>query len=257
MNLPGNSTHQQILKTFIDLFKKDSNARAFIIFGSLVRGNWDNYSDLDLDVIVHNASREKISQEKNDLIEKLNETFKVYLCFEESINAFVFILNTLDRISIRFHLLEDTHPSILDSMKILCGDLSPEQIKSSQNLNLKKDVNLKILHNKFLEHSIYFSLSLKRNRPINAFFFLNALRQTIIEIYTQARQKRIFDFEEIADDKIKLEISKTYTSLESDVLTRAFQKLIELYKNSIDQISAGQLSLTDDEKLILDKTLSY
>lgn len=63
MEFPGTTIHKQILKILLDVFKRDKNVEAFIIFGSLVRGNWDKYSDLDLDVVLKDASEILVKQE--------------------------------------------------------------------------------------------------------------------------------------------------------------------------------------------------
>lgn len=258
MNLPGSPTHQKILQLLIDVFKQDKNIRAFILFGSLVRGNWNKYSDLDLDVIVTDSSKQIVKHEIEKIIHFLNtEQIEILIYFEEFSNEFVFILDTLDMISIRFHLLEDTHPAIIDSMKILYGTLTTEQIKSSQNLSYKKEANYLLLNNKFLEHAIYVQISLKRNRLINVSFFLGRMRQIIIEIYTKARGKREFDFEKIVDQEIKQEFMKTFPALNHKALDESFKKVMNLYQTSIEQISLGQIKLSGNEKLILEKVARF
>lgn len=71
MEFPGTTIHKLILKILLDVFKRDKNVGAFIIFGSLVRGNWDKYSDLDLDVVLKDASKILVKQEAKNVIEKL------------------------------------------------------------------------------------------------------------------------------------------------------------------------------------------
>jgi len=257
MELPGTIIHKQILKVLLELFKQDKNVRAFIIFGSLVRGNWDKYSDLDLDVVVIDTNPDIIRQEVNIMVEKLNMQIHILHYFEEFTNEFVFVFNTLDRMSIRFHTLEDTHPSITETMKILYGNLTIEEIKRSQNMQLKKETNLQMLNNKFLEHSIYAKLSIKRNKLINASFFLNKMRQIIIEIYVKSRAKREFDFEEIAEDKIKQNMIKTYFLLNHQSIKMAFKALLNLYKTSIEELSSGKIILENNQKLILEEVTQY
>ncbi|MDO8609711.1 MAG: nucleotidyltransferase domain-containing protein [bacterium] len=257
MEIPGTIIHKQILNTLLELFKKDKNVRAFIIFGSLVRGNWDKYSDLDLDVVVKEIKVDIVRQEVEEMIKVLNNQIKILHYFEEFTNEFVFIFDSLDRMSIRFHTLEDTHPAITESMKILYGDITVEEIKNSQNIQLKKETNLQMLNNKFLEHVIYVQLSIKRNKLINASFFLNKMRQIIIEMYVKTRGKREFDFEEIVDNKIKQKIASIYYLLNNQSMEIAYKKLIDLYENSIKEISSGKIILKNNEKLILEKVFQY
>lgn len=256
MELPGTAIHKQILKTLLDLFKEDKNVRAFIIFGSLARGNWDKYSDLDLDVVVQDLEHDNIKQQIKQMVNLLeSNNLKVLHYFEEFPNEFVFIFNSLDRMSIRFHLLNDTHPAIISSMKILCGSLTTDEIKSSHVNRSKKDTDYLMLNNKFLEHSIYVELSIKRNKLINAAFFINKMRQIVIEIFVKARNKREFDFEEIADDSIKQAVIKTFTTINEPDLHKALVDLVNLYTVFIEKISLGKIKLKENEKLILKKVV--
>lgn len=258
MELPGNKTHQKILQLLINLFQKDKNIRAFIVFGSLVRGNWDKYSDLDLDVVVEDTSEMLIKQVVDSIKAKLiSKQIKILLYFEEFTNEFVFIFDSLDRMNIRFHLLKDTHPVIISSMRILYGDLTFEELKSSQNKKLKNEVNYQLLQYKFLEHVIYVQLSIKRNKFINASFFLSKMRQIIIELYVGVRNKRLFDFENIADEKIKSIIVSSYQTLTKKNLHTSLEILINLYLSQIEQITLGKLKLTDNERTILNKVIKY
>ena len=74
MQLPGNKTHQKILQLLVNLFQNDKNIQAFIIFGSLARGNWDDYSDLDLDAIVTDDKKEIVQNEIKQMLQLLSTT---------------------------------------------------------------------------------------------------------------------------------------------------------------------------------------
>lgn len=50
--LPGTVQHQKILEIITSYYEDDPCVLAITIFGSLDRGNWDRYSDLDLDVVI-------------------------------------------------------------------------------------------------------------------------------------------------------------------------------------------------------------
>src|SRR5436190_597415 len=45
--LPGTPHHQALLERVVSHYQTDSRIIAVCLFGSLVRGNWDQYSDLD------------------------------------------------------------------------------------------------------------------------------------------------------------------------------------------------------------------
>src|SRR3989304_5247930 len=66
-NLPGTAEHQQLLQEIINHYADDARIRAIILFGSLVRGTWDRFSDIDLDLITINETTICIEQELEGL----------------------------------------------------------------------------------------------------------------------------------------------------------------------------------------------
>ncbi len=258
MQLPGNKTHQKILQLFVNLFQNDKNIQAFIIFGSLARGNWDDYSDLDLDAIVTDDKKEIVQNEIKQMLQLLSTTgFNILTFFEEFPNEQVIILESLDRISIRFHLLKDTNSSILDSMQILSGNLTKDEIMKS-TVKKENKVNLSLLNNKFLELAIYVPLSLKRNKPMNAIFFINKMRQILIQIHNYSHKvEREFDFESNADVHLISDLRTTYGNCTNNDVKKAFSSLLNIYEHKIEEISAGKLTLSDNWLKILSKVKDY
>lgn len=49
---PGTPHHQALLQAIADYYEHDERIIAVYLFGSLINGSWDEYSDLDLDVVV-------------------------------------------------------------------------------------------------------------------------------------------------------------------------------------------------------------
>ena len=59
---PGTLQHQHLLETVVTHYANDPRILAVIVFGSLGNGNWDPYSDLDLDVIIAGREVETVEQ---------------------------------------------------------------------------------------------------------------------------------------------------------------------------------------------------
>lgn len=258
MKLPGNFFHQKILQILVDLYKNDHNVEALGVFGSVAMGNWDNYSDLDLDAVVKDDSKSAAGK----LVEQMISAFKtgdenVLLNFEEGKGEWVIIFDSLDRLSIKFHLLSDTKPQIKESLVILYGKLDREKVISSVTEKLNTP-NLEFLVNKFLEISIYVPIALHRKNLVNAQFFLNKMRQTLIEIYTVSHGiPRSFDFEAHANKDLVEEISQTYALLNENSVSKAHRKLLELFSQKLIIISGGRISTTPEQKIILEKVVNY
>src|SRR5436309_3869268 len=49
---PGTAEHQALLEAVVFLYADDPRVLAVALFGSLARGAWDVYSDLDLDIVL-------------------------------------------------------------------------------------------------------------------------------------------------------------------------------------------------------------
>ena len=62
-SLPGTRRHQQLLQAILDFYADDKRILAILLFGSLGRGNWDTYSDLDLDIVMHDNVKINATQE--------------------------------------------------------------------------------------------------------------------------------------------------------------------------------------------------
>lgn len=258
MPLPGNLFHQTVLQILVDLFKKDQNIEAFGVFGSLVRGDWDEYSDLDLDVVVKDDSDPVVNGLVAQVLSALKEgDLNVLLCFEEAKGERIIIFDTLDRISIRFHSLSDTKPQVLDTLTFLCGRLTKENIHQSVK-EIQKPTSLELLANKFVELAVYVPIGLHRDRLVNAQFFLNKMRQTLIEIYSISHGlSRGFDFEAHASKELIKELTQTYARLEKGEIIRAHEKLMKLFLEQLDAISNGKIKLTAEKKIILEKAINY
>lgn len=250
MELPGTKNHQRILNLSLATFAKDKNILSIILFGSLGRGNWDKDSDIDLDIIVKDNSDKTVSAEIKEILDKFSKNHqKILLHFNEAPDEVTILFATLDRMSIRFHLINDTNWKILDSMKIIFGDLTKDDI--TRKLPPEKvgvHPNLELLQNKFLELATYVPISLRREKLINAAFFLNKMRQLLIEIYTNARNiDRFLDFEKIADKSIIAALGPTYPILNKPSIIHSFHSLLTYYQNNLSSISAQKLSPTPNQ----------
>ncbi len=255
----GSNDHHRILRALADLFHNDANIEAFAVFGSLVRGDWDKYSDLDLDAVVTYALKAKIYETVVAMENALsNAGLKTLLHFEESPNQWVFIFQSLDRISIRFHVLEETSPNIIDSCIILTGKLTKEDLAQAAASKPKQHTDFELRQNKFIEHVIYVPIYVHRGELINALNMLDTLRNSLLTIYcTTHGLSKIEKFERNAPESLKEALVPTFAQLEVASIKSAFASLVRLYTSSIEMISAGKVRLSNEQRVILEKSLSY
>lgn len=76
MNLnqyPGTAEHQRSLHLIVEYYTGDPRILAIGLFGSLARGNWDEFSDLDLDIVIEDDRQVDIEAELAGLCAYLGE----------------------------------------------------------------------------------------------------------------------------------------------------------------------------------------
>ena len=118
--LPGTPTHQAVLSALTAHYANDSRVLAFSLFGSLARGDWDEYSDLDLDVILRDHMTIDARQEVERLVSVLETVGEgITLIVPRSEGSIDLVLLPLLEISIRYHSLATTSPNIVESVVVL------------------------------------------------------------------------------------------------------------------------------------------
>src|SRR5437868_1187484 len=109
---PGTHYHQALLERIVDYYKDDNRILAVCLFGSLVRGNWDQYSDLDLDVVIEDRVQIRVVEELQNLcasFQQLGEN--VLIILPGGTDSGDVVLESLNELSIRYHTLAMTSPN--------------------------------------------------------------------------------------------------------------------------------------------------
>ena len=129
--LMGTEEHQLVLEAIKNFYKEDDRVRQIILFGSLSRGNWDQYSDLDLDIIVADNITIDARVELDALCAGIQNQLGVDALIIADVEEGDVVLSNLAEFSIRYHVLSDTKPAILDTMYSVAGLLSYDEIRAS------------------------------------------------------------------------------------------------------------------------------
>src|SRR3712207_4099813 len=136
---PGTPKHQALLAAVVECYAGDPRVLAVAVFGSLGRGNWDAYSDLDLDVVIEDGASLDVAQE----LDRLCASFvpmgeRGILLIPDREDAGDVVLASLMGISIRYHLLATTSPNIVDSLLVLAGRIPAEAIRQAGFANRRE-----------------------------------------------------------------------------------------------------------------------
>ena len=123
---PGTPAHQAMLRAIAQRYTRDARIRSVLVFGSLGRGNWDAYSDLDLDVVIADGLNLDVLGEVRALCEALAATGEhAALIVPRGDDAADVVFESLAHLSIRYHPLATTSPNIIDSLLPLAVPLEP------------------------------------------------------------------------------------------------------------------------------------
>src|SRR5258705_5351070 len=139
MRLPGTPSHQAVLGALSAYYADDSRVLAFSLFGSLARGDWDEYSDLDLDVILRDDVLIGTRREAKRLIHVLGLVGeRIVLILPRGQGSVDLVLLPLLEISLRYHALATTSPNIVESVAVLAGLLTTEQVRAAGLANRER-----------------------------------------------------------------------------------------------------------------------
>lgn len=136
-DLPGTLQHQRILQVITSYYENDPRVLAITVFGSLGRGNWDRYSDLDLDVVVADGIKVDVETEINQFgkaLAAIDEHFALLIPGDDDADV---VFRSLIELSIRYHPLASTHPNIVDSMLLLLGRIDQSAVETAGLANQK------------------------------------------------------------------------------------------------------------------------
>ncbi len=250
---PGTARHQALLAQIVEHYANDARIRAVCLFGSLVRGNWDQYSDLDLDVVIADGVQIDGLEELQSLCAALNE--RPLLIIPQGDDSGDVVLASLAELSIRYHLLATTSPNIVDELQLLSGTLDLEAIQAAGKANrtLPRSISSADV-DRILRWSVEVNMRLQRREFWQAERLLRYMRDTLIDVFAVSRgyARSVHGFEALADDALKARFAATLPhDLES--VQAALVQMLDLLESDLGAISNGLLKLTDGQRNVIAK----
>ena len=253
---PGTKQHQALLNSIVAFYQSDPRILAVIVFGSLGRGTWDEFSDLDLDVIVADDISIDISNELARLcasLAGLNERAAIILPEGDEGDI---VLESLMQLSIRYHPLSQTSPNIVDSMLILAGSLDVTEITAAGNENRSGDIMpLSQLLDRCVRYAVVANVEFQRKHFWAANEVLHRMRTLIMDIYARThsgyRGYQFFDIN--ADKRFQQRLGAALPTFDDHSLQESFMKTLDILESDLSYLSDGQLELTTAQKIILER----
>jgi len=256
-NLPGTEAHQAVLRVFVAAYANDPRIALVGLFGSLARGDWVNESDLDLDVVIHEGvSLDPVAEvwRLGPPCQAVGQTLALVIPDgDDAANA---VFSTLLGLSVRFHLLEATHPNIVHSLLRLSGPLPLEAVVAAGMANRARrrpPPPLGRLVDEYLRFAAEAAIALGRERLWLCAELLARMRALLITLYarTHGGERPLHTFDSDAPPALQSCLGAALPSLDSASMRAALLQLLNLAEHDLPAFTAGQLVLSPAQQAVL------
>lgn len=252
---PGTKQHQALLRCIVAHYQNDARIRSVIVFGSLGRGNWDAYSDIDLDVITADEVQINVPDELRRLCEAfaaLDE--RAAMILPDGDDAGDVVMESLMQLSVRYHSLADTKPAIIDSLQVLSGRLDRATITEAGNTNRREETTpLNELLDACVRYAAVGNVSFQRKQVWATVEVLHRMRNLLMGIFarTHGGFRGYQSFESEADPRIQERLGATLPGYGEKGLKEALERMIDVIEGDLGELSKGELGLSKGQRIVL------
>jgi predicted nucleotidyltransferase len=252
---PGTPQHQALLRAIVSRYEKDPRILAVAVFGSLARGNWDAYSDIDCDIVV--ADDERI-----DPVHEFHSLGDAFASVGEEI-AFIVPINddagdiqlcSLMQLSIRYHPLAQTSPNIVRDMMVLAGQLDHASIVRAGEGNretapseLTESVDV------LVRYAVVANTCIQRSQVWSALEILHRMRGILMYLFalTHGGERAYQFFDDHAPEELQAQLGATLSSNYTDSLRVSLTRLLDILDRDLGSLADSQVRLTDAHRIVL------
>jgi predicted nucleotidyltransferase len=264
-DLPGTSQHQKMLQAIISYYESDARILAVLVFGSLGRGNWDRYSDLDMDVVLADGIQMDIEAELTRLcatFASINEHLALLIPYDDEADV---VFQSLMEMSIRYHPLSSTSPAIVESMRLLMGRIDRAAIEAAGLANRERRCMQRSEtepHSRELDRCLRYALeadsAIKRGYRWSAIELLHYVRKSVMELFTRSHhgQRPYQFFEKEAGQLLQVRLGGTLPQFDLGSARACLARFLEILSDDLDQLTGGQVQLTPTQAELLSRIRS-
>ncbi len=252
---PGTAQHQALLRVIVARYETDPRVLAVIVFGSLGRGTWDTYSDIDLDIIVTDETQVDPLQELRrvcDAFTTIGERAAVVV--PDGDDGGDILLESLMQLSIRYHPLAQTSPKIIESMHLLTGRLTVATIATASAANQSvTHPPIRQLVDQCVRYAAVAQMCLLRERHWLTIDLLHRMRGILMEIFscTHEGMRAHQTFEQVANPGMQARLGATLPQYDLSSLHQALEQLLTFLEDDLESLSNGQVALTRSHQAVI------
>lgn len=255
----GTANHQRLLRAMAEYHARQPWARAFIVFGSVARGDWDALSDLDLDVVIADDGTLDPVAEAARLCVAIGEE-PALIAPRRGDDADV-VLASLAHFSIRYHPLSATSPNIIDCMRLVWGRITLEAIHAAGLSNRPKQDSAALENELALavRAVFYAQIGLARGKLWGAQQSLGEVRERLLTLYALARDfpRPLPAFEREVGPTMSSALAELLPSLTPEDIRAALLAACDLLLGeTVAQFTGGRAAITPGERALLEQVQS-
>ena len=256
INYPGTLQHQALLRAIVSYYAGDPRILAISIFGSLGRGDWDRYSDLDLDVVIAEGAQVAIRQELMALCDSMAAiSERVMLIVPDGEDAGDVVFESLREFSARYHPLPTTSPNIVDSLLVLAGEIDPAAIKAAGQANRRADDRQQpgYILDMCVRYAVGVDVALQRGRIWGAIDLLHRMRDLLMELFARTRDRtRTYQvFQAEADPALQSRLGATLPQYDLISAQKSLAELLDILEADLGELSNGRIQLGENHRKVL------
>src|SRR5712692_2462104 len=226
--LPGTLQQQAILRAALNAYAQDETILSIGVFGSTVRADADELSDIDLDVLVSAKHVARAPLQIQQLVNYLDANgFPTLFVVRDRDNQVEILLESLDRVDLTIHTPKTSKTEVLRDLVLIRGDARhlPREGKSAI---AREDVvnRLQYLHGKMAINALNVVYKLKRGNLWGALVLLNLLRDTVMDIYGFSRGSTLPNryFVKYAEPELREALGETLVTYDRDSIATGLKR---------------------------------
>jgi predicted nucleotidyltransferase len=251
---PGTTRHQRVLRAITSFYAADPRVLAVAVFGSLGRGNWDDFSDLDLDVVLADGVRVDPVPELERLCAALAEIGeRAALVVADGPEAGDAVLESLLGLSIRFHPLATASPNIVESLHLLWGRIGEDTIRAAGLSRGTSPPPARDLLMRCIREALAVDTALQRGRLWWAIECLQSLRGLLLALFarTHGGGRPLQTFLALAPEALQAQLGATLPEYSLASAREALRAALDLLEEGLPTLAADRVALTPADRALL------
>jgi predicted nucleotidyltransferase len=251
---PGTPQHQAVLRAIAKHYENDPRILAVAVFGSLGRGNWDVFSDIDLDVVIADGVSLNAIEEITHLcqtFEPLGEHIAVIVPDDDDAGDVVF--ESLLQMSVRYHPLAATHPNIVDTLQVLTGRIDHSVIAAAGSANRRPRQSVEETLAECVRYAAVVDVALQRRNLWDAVEALHDMRFLLMELFTLTHggPRPWHFFQAKADPDLQTQLGRTLPQYSFVSVQAALERCLDLLEHDLGHLTNEQIQLPNAYRTVL------